>query len=83
MNLPFEISKTNSFPENNRLRFSNERQIRSNVWRRHQVYENRIRSGWVSDKDNRRRILHFSDKYEIIDDILFLLSPYLFLHYKL
>jgi hypothetical protein len=70
-----------------RLRFSSgggyDRAIRENVWRRHQAPINAAQSGWNSDNDARRRLLHFRDGYGLEDRNFVLKSTYLFLHLKL
>jgi len=57
--------------------------IRENVWRRHQVKENQQFSRWQSEKDTRRRLIHFRDKYAIINNDFCLTESYLFVNMQL
>ncbi len=70
--------------DNYRIRFSRtpwDRSVRENVWRRHQHQDNQAKSGWQPGEE-RRRLLHFRDKYELIGDAFCLSEVYLFLHIK-
>jgi hypothetical protein len=49
--------------------------FRENIWRRHQCEENTCLSGWKTSSDRRRRLVHFIDKYDIVDNN-FCLSKY-------
>lgn len=59
-----------------------DRRFRENVWRRHQSQENRAVSGWRSDVDQRRRLVHFLDSYTLLGDKFALNSVYLYEHYR-
>ncbi len=90
MKFPYIVKENLStkLQENWRVRFSKDkrgynRAIRENVWRRHQVEENKELSGWSSKEDMRRRIIHFRDEYALNRGDFVLENPYMFLHLKL
>ena len=53
------------------------------IWRRHQHLSNRRLSGWNSDSDARRRLIHFYDEYDTEGKAFVLRSAYLSLHLTL
>ncbi len=90
MKFPYVVKAnlSNQLQENWKVRFSKDkrgynRAIRENVWRRHQVEENKKLSQWSSKEDMRRRILHFRDEYALNRGDFTLENPYMFLHLKL
>ena len=86
MQTPFVVKPNLSSQElqNFTQRFSisngNDCSIRENVWRRHQCPENAEHSGWQDNNDQRRIIIHFRDKYAIIDGDFCLVEYYLLIH---
>ena len=55
------------------------------IWRRTQDEKNKNQSGWQSNKDRRRKIIYFYDRYGIVNDSsnknhFALKSPYLWYH---
>lgn len=57
--------------------------VRENVWRRHQTEENAELSGWQNSCDRRIRLVHFRDKYAIVDNNFCLIDNYLYIHLSL
>ena len=53
------------------------------IWRRHQHPSNERLSGWSSDKDQRRRLIHFYDEYDIDGNSFVLRYAYLSLNLTL
>lgn len=58
-----------------------DRSLRENVWRRHQAPENQELSDWRSG-EHRRRLVHFRDKYGLVNGDFCLVESYLFLSIK-
>src|SRR5687767_10443760 len=50
------------------------------LWRRHQHPSNAALSGWRSDADQKRRLIHFYDEYDLDGPAFVLRNAYLFLH---
>lgn len=59
-------------------RFTNP--VRENVWRRHQDSSNAHLSGWEQGRHPSRRLLHYKDTYDIIDNSFVLKDVYLYWH---
>ncbi|TCJ80386.1 UNVERIFIED_ORG: hypothetical protein BDK47_1744 [Anoxybacillus amylolyticus] len=62
-----------------------DRKVEEGLWRRTQSEENKEESGWKSDLDARRRMLHYRHHYDVITDNngnshLALVGTYLWLH---
>ena len=53
------------------------------IWRRHQHPSNTKLSGWVSNEDRRRRLIHFYDEYDVEGDSFVLRNAYLSLNLTL
>lgn len=64
------------------VRFSNQRCVRENVWRRHQDERTADLSWWSGPEDARRRLLHFRDTYSLVGGDFVLDSVYLFVSVK-
>lgn len=85
MNFPFVVAEglTPGQIENFKLRFGltgdYDRSVRENVWRRHQDPINSSASGWVPGAQ-RRRIVHYRDKYGLIGREMALIEAYMFFH---
>jgi hypothetical protein len=58
------------------------RSVREGVWRRHQCKENAALSGWSSDEDQRRRLIHYRDQYSAQDNHFVLDQTYLFFNVR-
>jgi len=86
MQIPFIVKPNISEVEaqNFRTRFGISHEfdcsIRENVWRRHQTKENSDVSGWDTNLDKRIRLVHFRDKYGIINNNFCLIDNYLYIH---
>jgi len=89
MQIPFIVKKNLTDLEiknfDNRFRTSNDFDcsIRENVWRRHQTEENKSLSGWNKVDDCRRRLIHFRDKYDVIDNNFCLIDAYIYINLTL
>ena len=57
--------------------------VRENIWRRHQVEDNKIQSGWRNKTDVRRSLIHFRDKYGLVGNDFCLTQRYLFVNAQL
>lgn len=57
--------------------------VRENIWRRHQSFENHELSGWKTEEDRRRRLVHFIDKYDVINNNFCLSKFYLRINLQL
>lgn len=53
------------------------------IWRRHQHPSNRVLSGWLSEGDQRRRLIHFYDEYGVESGGFVLRHAYLWLNVTL
>jgi hypothetical protein len=53
------------------------------IWRRHQHPSNARLSGWTGPEDQRRRIVHFYDEYDLVGRSFVLRNAYLWLHLSL
>lgn len=82
MIFPYKIKENISLKEKDNFnsRFFLERKSREGIWRRHQCFENKELSDWVSEKSKKRRIIHYKDNYNVIDNDFFLESSYLYHH---
>lgn len=58
------------------------RSVREGVWRRHQCKENASLSGWSSNEDQKRRVIHYRDQYAIKGNHFVLDQSYLFFNIK-
>jgi hypothetical protein len=47
------------------------------LWRRTQESKTKEQTGWVDERDARRRVLHYFDTYNLVDGSLILEKPYL------
>lgn len=60
---------------------SNDRAVFESIWRRTQDPRNKELSGWKNDGDKRRRMLHFYDRYDVVEEnggfAFKLIAPYL------
>jgi hypothetical protein len=89
MQTPFVVKKnlTDLEIENFQNRFGTlngfDCSVRENVWRRHQVEDNKELSGWKGESDCRRRLVHFRDKYDIIDNDFCLVETYIYINLTL
>ncbi|MEK7586136.1 MAG: hypothetical protein AAB477_02830 [Patescibacteria group bacterium] len=86
MKLPYTIKKglTQEHADKWQKQFiDNNRAVFESIWRRTQDKKNTDLSGWTSDDDKRRRMLHFYDLYDVVtekDRYAFkLVAPYLWL----
>jgi hypothetical protein len=84
MLFPFVVKKnlTTDLKNNFHIRFCGDRAVRSNCWRRHQSEDNKELSSWGTDGINRRRIVYFKDKYDLINDDFVLNESLIYIHYK-
>ncbi len=53
------------------------------IWRRHQHPTNARLSGWTSAEDQKRRLIHFYDEYDVADRAFVLRRAYLRLNVTL
>ena len=86
MKFPYFIAAIDQQLKTNfQIRFNSgqfDRSIKEGVWRRHQEESNAANSGWKTNNDQRRRIFHYRDKYNSIDDQFILESTYQYLSVK-
>lgn len=59
------------------------RRFTESIWRRHQHPSNAAKSGWRSEGDRKRRIIHFYDEYGLEDRAFVLRNAYLALSLSL
>jgi len=59
------------------------RRFTESIWRRHQHPSNARLSGWRSDEDRKRRLVHFYDEYDLAGDSFVLRNAYLHLNLAL
>ena len=53
------------------------------IWRRHQHPSNAPKSGWATEADQKRRIIHFYDEYDVDKSAFVLRNAYLWLNLTL
>jgi hypothetical protein len=53
------------------------------IWRRHQHPSNARLSGWQSERDQQRRLIHFYDEYAVVDRSFVLKNAYLWVNWTL
>lgn len=86
MQFPFVVKKdltlaeTDNFKKRFGISNGHDCSIRENIWRRHQTEENKEVSGWSNVNDQRRRLIHFRDKYGIIGNNFCLIETYLYVN---
>lgn len=90
MKLPFVVIEEMTDAELNRYhRHVNSdesgwhRKWTESIWRRHQHPSNARLSGWVSDRDCKRRLIHFYDEYDVRDRSFVLKHVYLAVNWTL
>lgn len=62
------------------------REVMEGLWRRTQLEYNREYSGWKSEADARRKMIHFMDRYDVVENkkgtVDFVLkAPYMWMHF--
>lgn len=68
--LPCKVTEDLGLDAENAFRFRFADPVRRNTWRRHQCRGNAPASGWRSDRDARRRLLTFRDRYTFSEGCL-------------
>ena len=76
MQLPFVLTHDRVDTERFNIRLGKTAYWRQNIWRRHQYEANAPLSGWAPG-ERRRRLLHFHDKYTLVDGKLAIAHFYL------